>query len=95
MPSTSVANPQISQLTDKFSPGVCTFFLEEDPALRDYNGHVAVDKALTIVVRQGNSDVGIFDADIEGDAEDTLRFFCGRSAIRSTEVVAATKKCER
>ena len=51
-----------------------TFFLEKDSAFRDDDGDVTVDEGFAVIVGEGNGDVGVFDADIEGDSEDTLWF---------------------
>lgn len=51
-----------------------TFLLEIDAAFGDNNGHIAIDETLTGVVGQGDGYIGVFDADIEGDAKDADRF---------------------
>lgn len=51
-----------------------TFFLEKDPAFCNYDRDIAVDERFAVIVREGNGNVGVLDADIEGDPEDTLRF---------------------
>lgn len=53
-----------------------TFFFQEDPTFRNDYGHVAVDETLPIVVGEGDGDIGIFDADVEGNAKDALGFIC-------------------
>lgn len=45
-------------------------FFQKDATFGDNNRHVAVDETLALVIGEGNGDVGILDADIEGDAED-------------------------
>lgn len=47
-----------------------TLFLQEDTALCDDNGDVAVDIALTVLVEERDCDIGIGDALDEGNAKD-------------------------
>lgn len=54
-----------------------TFFLQEDPTFCHHDRDVSVDETLSVIVRQGNGDVGVFDAHVERDAEDALRFCPG------------------
>jgi hypothetical protein len=63
---------------------VRTFFLQEDTTLGDDDGHITVDEAFAIIVCEGDCDIRIFDADIEGNTEDTLRLFCERRRISLT-----------
>lgn len=45
-------------------------FFQKDATFGDNNRHIAVDETLALVIGEGNGDVGILDADIEGDAKD-------------------------
>lgn len=55
---------------------VRTFFLQKDTTLGDHDGHITVDETFAVIVREGDGDIRIFDADVEGNTEYTLRFFC-------------------
>ena len=67
---------------------ISTLFFEEDTAFGDDDGAVAIDKVLAVIVGQGDGDVGVFDADIEGDTEDTLGFIWGESGNSRKEPFA-------
>lgn len=47
-----------------------TLFLQEDTALCDDNGDIAVDIALAVLVEERDCDIGIGDALDEGNAKD-------------------------
>lgn len=51
-----------------------TFFLQENAALCDNDGNIAVDVALTFFVEEGDRDVGVLDAVLKRHPEDAPGF---------------------
>lgn len=52
-----------------------TFLLQENATFGYNNWHVTVYEALAIIIRQGNCDIRILDANVEWNAEDTSGVF--------------------
>lgn len=49
-----------------------TLFFQEDPTFGNHDGDVTVDETFTVIVSEGNGDIGVFDANVEGNTEDSL-----------------------
>lgn len=50
--------------------GLLTLLLEEDTALGYHDGHVSINKAFAVIVRQGDCHIRILDADVQRNSED-------------------------
>jgi hypothetical protein len=56
--------------------GQChAFLLEEDAAFRDDDGYISINIALSILVDQGYSNIGVRYAVPQGHAEDALDWY--------------------
>lgn len=55
-----------------------TFFFEKYATLGHDYRHVSINEAFAMFVGKGDGHIGIFDADIEWDAEDSARGFCAK-----------------
>lgn len=72
IPSTSVAMEITVSLTlSGRADGLNTLIFQENSTLCDNDRHVPVNEALTLVVGQGNCNIGVFDADVEWNTKNT------------------------
>ena len=93
MPSTSIAGRGISLSAEERWRDRHTFLLEEHATLGHDDGHISVDVALAVVVKEADGDICVADADGERDAEDALRGDC---AIRDQSTYTrASKQSDR
>lgn len=60
-----------------------TLFLQKHPTFCDNDGNITVDETFTVIICEGDGDIGVFDADVERDTEDALDLVCppGRVSI--------------
>ena len=53
-----------------------TLFLQKHPTFCDNDGNITVDETFTVIICEGDGDIGVFDADVERDTEDALDLVC-------------------